>query len=118
MSKEIAYQRGLKSFSQKLRREMTSQERRLWYDFLKNHPRQFRRQKPIGPYIVDFFCTSAKLIVELDGSQHNEPGNRQADEARDIALTNLGYTVLRFSNHEVDTQFDEVCAAIKCRLGL
>ncbi|MBR5490966.1 MAG: DUF559 domain-containing protein, partial [Oscillospiraceae bacterium] len=61
---------SLKENSQLLRKNMTKEERHLWYDFLKSFPLQFKRQKPIGPYIVDFYCPKARLVVELDGSQH------------------------------------------------
>ena len=112
MSNKIVYNESLKPHAQSLRREMTRQERHLWYDFLKTYPAQFRRQKPFGNYIGDFYCASAKLVVEIDGSQHYEPDGRENDEKRDRYLKGLGLSVLRFSNYEVDCHFDGVCAQI------
>ncbi len=112
MSKVIYYNGDYKPLSQKLRREMTRQERHLWYDFLKSYPAAFRRQKQFGHCIVDFYCAAAKLVVELDGSQHYEPEGKQRDADRDQYLSGLGLTVLRFSNADIDRYFDSVCAAI------
>ena len=111
MSK-IIYKDSLKPFTQKLRRDMTPQERHLWYDFLKSYPVAFRRQKQFGSYIVDFYCANAKLVVELDGSQHYEEDGKARDQARDRYLTGWSLSVLRFSNYDVDRNFDGVCAAI------
>lgn len=72
----------LTCFAQRLRCNMTKQERHLWYDFLKLLPQQFKRQKVIGRYIVDFYCAGAKLVVELDGSQHFEPQGLEYDARR------------------------------------
>ena len=112
MPKVIYYNGDYKPLSQRLRREMTRQERHLWYDFLKAHPAVFRRQKQFGHYIVDFYCAGAKLVVELDGSQHYEPEAKQRDAERDQYLSNLGLTVLRFGNADVDRYFEGVCATI------
>ena len=102
----------LTKYSQKLRREMTKEERRLWYDFLKPLPLPVRRQKVVGPYIVDFYCASAKLVIELDGSQHYEDEHQARDRARDEYLQGLGLTVLRFSNLDVNQSFEGVCQEI------
>ena len=99
----------LKPFAQKLRREMTKQERHLWYDFLKNLPVTFNRQKVIGNYIVDFYCASAKLIIELDGSQHYEDKGIEVDKKRDNCFKELGLRVLRYSNEDVNRNFRGVC---------
>ena len=108
--------------SQELRKNMTKEERHLWYDFLKTYPVQFRRQYVIGPYYVDFFCYQVKLIVELDGSQHCEPNQLEYDKKRTEYLEKQGYYVMRFSNRDVMGQFCGVCTAIdnavKCRLQL
>ena len=112
MPKIVYYNGEYKPLSQKLRREMTRQEKHLWYDFLKSYPATFRRQKQFGRYIVDFFRASAKLVVELDGSQHYDPEAERRDAARDEYLHTLGLTVLRFSNADVDRYFDGVCATI------
>ena len=98
--------------AKELRRDMTPQERHLWYDFLRAAPARFSRQRPLGRYIVDFLCASAKLVVELDGSQHCEPEALARDEARTRALEGMGYRVLRFSNRDVDQRFREVCECI------
>lgn len=90
-------------FARELRQDMTDEERLLW-SYLRRKQfagRRFRRQQPIGPYIVDFYCSAAKLIVELDGSQHWEPQQRAYDEARTRWLTANGYSVLRFANVDV-----------------
>ena len=99
-------------FSQKLRREMTREERHLWYDFLKQLPITVNRQKVIGPYIVDFYCASAKLVIELDGSQHYEDAKKTEDQERDRFLTGLGLRILRYSNRDVNQQFRNVCEDI------
>ena len=112
MRKVIYYNGDYKALSQKLRREMTRQEKHLWYDFLKSNPAAFRRQKQFGHYIVDFYCASAKLVVELDGSQHYEPDGQQHDAERDDYLSTLGLKVLRFGNADIDRHFDGVCATI------
>ena len=102
----------LKSFSQKLRREQTKEEAKLWLQFLKRYPLQFRRQYVIGNYIVDFYCHKAKLAVELDGSQHYEIEEAVQDAKRTAYLESLGLKVLRFTNLEVLRRFENVCEAI------
>ena len=92
----------IKAFSQKLRREATPEERRLWYEFLKQHPVQFRRQVPFGPYILDFYCAQARLGIELDGAQHYEKDALEYDQMRSHFLqTNFQIEVLRFTNLDV-----------------
>ena len=108
----------LRKNAQKLRREMTKEERRLWYDFLKQLPVTVNRQKVIGPYIVDFYCASAKLVIELDGSQHYEDDGTASDRERDHALSQLGITVVRYSNDDVKRNFDGVCEDLLRRLAL
>ncbi len=108
----------LRNNAQKLRREMTKEERRLWYDFLKQLPLTVNRQKVIGSYIVDFYCSSAKLAIELDGSQHFEADGATSDRERDCALNQLGITVVRYSNDDVNRDFNGVCADILRRLAL
>ena len=98
--------------SQMLRKQMTKEERHLWYDFLKTYPVQFKRQYPIGCYFADFFCYRAKLIVELDGSQHCDPESLAYDARRTAFLEAQGYYVLRISNRDVAYQFANVCTAI------
>ena len=98
--------------SQILRKSMTKEERHLWYDFLKTYPVQFKRQYTLGVYIVDFYCYRARLIVELDGSQHCEPNAIFYDQQRTDFLQQQGFYVLRISNRDVMTQFQKVCEAI------
>ena len=108
----------LRKNAQKLRREMTKEERRLWYDFLKQLPLTVNRQKVIGHYIVDFYCASAKLVIELDGSQHYESEGTTSDWERDYALNQLGITVVRYPNSDINRNFDGVCADLLRRLQL
>ena len=98
--------------SQSLRKQMTKEERHLWYDFLKTYPVQFKRQYPVGPYFADFFCYQAKLVVELDGSQHYEPDEINYDNRRTAYIQQQGYTILRISNRDVMSQFRSVCETI------
>ena len=102
----------LTSNARTLRKNMTKQERHLWYDCLRYCKPRFRRQELIGSYIADFFCHEAKLVIELDGSQHYEPEGMQKDAARTAYFHSLGIKVLRFSNADVDAKFDSVCQAV------
>ena len=102
----------LTSRAQALRRNMTKEERRLWYEYLHNHPYRFRRQVTFGNYILDFYCAAAKLAVELDGSQHYEPAELLYDERRTEYLNNQGISVLRFSNMDVLRNLPGVCQQI------
>jgi very-short-patch-repair endonuclease len=99
--------------AKQLRREMTGPEKRLW-SFLRDHRLRglkFRRQQPIGPYVVDFFCSSAKLILEIDGESHADRG--EYDRARQSFLEKAGYRVLRISNDDVlDVDVEPVLWAI------
>lgn len=92
-----------------LRKNMTKQERKLWYEFLRIAPVRFQRQKPIGSYIVDFYCAGAGLVIELDGSQHYADDGKISDAERDAYLSSLGLTVKRYSNADVTLRFEEVC---------
>ena len=96
-----------------LRKQATPQERKLWYDFLHGHSARFRRQQPIGPYIVDFFCPSARLVLELDGGGHYEQDQYQYDRRRDRYLEQEGFRVLRFTNLDIDREFPAVCEMIE-----
>jgi len=95
-----------------LRKNLTPQERHLWYDFLKFLQPRFRRQELLGNYIADFFCYDAKLVVEIDGSGHYEPAAIEKDNMRTAYFHALGLKVLRFSNADVNMRFDSVCEAI------
>ena len=91
---------------------MTKEERHLWYDFLKGLPVTIQRQKVFGQYIVDFYCASAKLVIEIDGSQHYEPDKMEADARRDKYMSSLGLVVKRYANNEINNDFENVCADI------
>ena len=102
----------LKPYAQRLRRDMTKEERHLWYDFLKSLPVTTKRQMVIGSYIVDFYIASAKLVIELDGSQHYEEQGVISNQERDSFLSKQGMRVLRFSNYDVNQHFAAVCEKI------
>ena len=108
----LPYEHQLIDRAKKLRREATKQEKHLWYDYLKDYPMRFQRQKPIGNYIVDFYCHGARLVVELDGSQHFEEPGIEYDKARTRFFEGQGLKVLRFSNLDVDRCFEGVCMRI------
>ncbi len=95
-----------------LRKNMTKEERHLWYDFLKQLPITINRQKVIGNYIVDFYCASEKLVIELDGSQHYTTQGINADNNRDEYLQSLGLTILRYTNLDIKRNFNGVCMDI------
>ena len=95
-----------------LRKNMTSWERKLWYEFLRDYPLRFRRQKAIGNYIADFYCAKAKLVVELDGGGHYTPEQAEKDEARAKELEAMQLKVLRICNLDIDRNFRGVCECI------
>ena len=95
-----------------LRKNMTKEERHLWYDFLRSYPVRFLRQKVIDHYIVDFYCHDARLIVELDGSQHFESAGLAKDHVRTHVLESRNLKVIRIPNHEVNQNFTGVCEYI------
>lgn len=101
-----------------LRKNMTKEERHLWYDFLKNLPITVHRQKVMGNHIVDFYIAEAKIVIELDGSQHYDAKGQQNDRVRDEYLHSLGLTVLRYANSDVNRNFDGVCEDIWNRLKI
>lgn len=105
-----------KDYARGLRKTMTKEERHLWYDCLRLCPVKFYRQRVIGSYIVDFYCASIKLAIELDGSQHYDPAEQEKDARRTAYLNSLGIEVLRFSNREVMQSFDGVCQAIEQKI--
>ena len=98
--------------AQELRKNMTLEERILWYQYLKEYPIQWNRQKVFGEYIVDFYCKKVKLVVELDGSQHYEAEQLTYDAKRTEYLNACGLTVLRFTNTDIKTNLSGVCEAI------
>ena len=95
-----------------LRKEMTPQELRLWYRFLRTYPSKIYKQRIIGEYIVDFYCHKAKLVIEIDGSQHYDPQGVASDKKRTAFLESLGLKVIRFSNADINARFAAVCEEI------
>ena len=95
-----------------LRCGMTKWEKRLWYDFLQKYPIRFQRQKPIGEYIVDFYCAKANLAIELDGEYHSAEEQYLEDIQRSAKLTAFGVEVIRFRNEDIDVDFQRVCKQI------
>lgn len=112
------YNRELTKNSKELRKNMTSEEKHLWYDFLKLLPVTVNRQKMINNYIVDFYIHSSKIVIELDGIQHGAREYKIADAKRDEALAAMGITVLRYTNESINEQFAFVCGDILQHLGL
>ena len=98
--------------ARRLRREMTPHERKLWYLFLRKYPVKIYKQRIIGKFIVDFYCSAAGLVIEVDGTQHYEPQGKTYDLERSAFLTSLGLVVLRFSNRDIDRDFYGVCTQI------
>lgn len=117
----LPYQKNLIPRAQELRKKATKHEKHLWYDFLSQYPVRFQRQKTIDHFIADFYCHEAKIIIELDGSQHYEEQGIQRDKERTAILKQYGVEVLRFSNLEIERNFSGVCAvidhAVKTRIG-
>ena len=97
------------STARMLRKNMTKEEKHLWYDFLRTYPVRFLRQKVLGKYIVDFYCAEAKLVVELDGSGHCTESGKQYDEERTAFLEEYGLTVIRIPNSEINNNFRGIC---------
>ena len=106
------YNKRLISNARALRKDMTREERHLWYDYLRNAPQRFVRQKVLGRYIADFYCASAKLVIELDGSQHYEASEMEYDSSRTEYLEQFGIRVIRIPNNEINANFSGVCSCI------
>ena len=106
------YNEKLINNSRELRKNMTPEEKHLWYDFLKDLNITVHRQKVIFDYIVDFYIPSCKIVIEIDGSQHYEKGNRKNDKERDFKLNSEGIRVLRYTNLQIKKDFENVCKDI------
>lgn len=102
----------LTPYAIKLRREMTKEERRLWYDFLRGYPVRFKRQKVLKNYIADFYCAKAKLVIELDGGQHYEEEQIERDRLRTMYLEEYGLLVVRIDNATLNKHFADTCLYI------
>ena len=108
----LEYNKNNISLAQNLRKNATPQEKQLWYDFLSSYPIRFQRQKAIGNFIADFYCHKAKLVVEIDGSQHFTDAGSVADAFRTEKLENYGLTIIRFTNQDIKNHFRGVCEYI------
>ena len=106
------HNKQLVPLAKQLRKEMTKEERHLWYDFLRTYPVRFSRQKVLGKYIADFYSAEAKLVIELDGSQHYGTDEMEKDAERTSFLERYGLTVIRIPNNEVSRNFLGVCEHI------
>ena len=114
----LPYNKNLVSNARFLRKNMTPEEKRLWYDFLKRLPFNVRRQHNIENYIVDFYIAEKKIVIEVDGRQHLSPEHKEADKQRDRDLSAWNITVLRYSNDNIQNNFNDVVADILKNLGL
>ncbi len=103
------HNKSLVSNAKELRKNMTKEERHLWYDFLRSYPVRFSRQKILGKYIADFYSASAKLVIELDGSQHYEETGLEYDARRERYLKEYGVTIIRIPNNAINENFEGVC---------
>ena len=112
------YNEKLVPNAQALRKNMTPEEKHLWYDFLKRLPVTVNRQKNIGDYIVDFYISSADIVIEIDGRQHILPEHREADKKRDNDMRMLGNVVLRYTNEDIHERFNAVCEDIMKHMGI
>ena len=112
------HNKNLKPFARDLRKDMTPEERHLWYDFLRYFPIVVKKQYVIDNFIVDFFIPSKKIAIEIDGSQHYEPEAREADQFRDAELMRYGIKVLRYTNFDVQKRFEGVASDILKNVGL
>lgn len=110
----LPYNKSNIILAKNLRKNMTPWERRLWYEFLNSYPVRFQRQKAIENFIVDFYCAKARLVVELDGSQHYNKTETVKDTIRTEKLKEFNLTVIRVPNNEVDENFEGVCEYIDC----
>ena len=107
-----AYNKQNIPLAKQLRKNMTPWERKLWYEFLRDYPVRFQRQKAIGEYIVDFYCAKARLVIELDGGGHYEEKQMQSDAVRTQALEQMNLRVLRICNLDIDRNLPGVCQYI------
>ena len=114
----IPYNKNLVSNAKELRKNMTPEEKHLWYDFLKRLPLNVRRQHNIENYIVDFYIAEKKIVIEVDGVQHMSPEHKEADKRRDNDLSKWGITVFRYSNDSIRNIFNTVAKDILKNLEL
>ena len=113
-----AYNKELVVNAQALRKNMTPEEKHIWYDFFKKLPITVRRQHNIENYIVDFYIPQKKTVIEIDGLQHTSPDHIETDKKRDDALLRWGIKVLRYSNKDLNENFNSVVENILENIGL
>ena len=106
------HNKDLTETARKLRKNMTPHENQLWFSFFRHYPLRIRRQKAIGNFVVDFYCSKAKLVIEIDGGQHYTDEGMKKDRERTAFIETFGIKVIRFSNTDVVKNFDGVCTAI------
>ena len=111
-----AYNKDIVPTAKMLRKNMTKEEKHLWYDFLRTYPIRFSRQKVLGKYIADFYCAKARLVIELDGSGHYKENEIIKDRLRTEKLEDMNLEVIRFINSDIDTKFSEVCEYIDIKV--
>ena len=109
---KYTHNKNIVHLAKELRKNMTPEEKHLWYDCLRNYPVKLLKQKVIGNYIVDFYCAKANLVIELDGSQHGFETEIENDAKRTEYLESLGLTVIRVPNYEIHNNFLWVCRYI------
>ena len=109
---EGKHNKDIVTLAKELRKNMTREEKHLWYDYLRKYPIKFLRQKVIGKHIADFYCAEVKLVIELDGSQYYEEEGIKKDAERTEFLEKYGIKVIRFTNREVNDNFRGVCEYI------
>ena len=114
----IPYNKKLIHNAKTLRKNMTKEERHIWYDFLKKLPFPVKRQHNIENYIVDFYIPQKKVVIEIDGLQHTDPHEKAKDDLRDEFLQKWGISVIRYSNKDVNTNFNSVVEDIMYKLGI
>ena len=116
MLEYLCANKNCKEYAKGLRKNMTKEEKHLWYDFLRGYTPQFKRQKAIGNYILDFYCEKAHIAVELDGSQHYETKAREYDSKRTEYLNHIGIDVLRILNRDINEDFESACRYIDAKI--
>jgi very-short-patch-repair endonuclease len=111
--RHLPYRQSLTRRAQSMRSDPTPAERKLWFQYLRTYPQKFTRQKPIARFVVDFYCSSRRLVIELDGDSHFNDAARSYDANRTRELEQMGLRVLRFTNRDVLENFESVCQTVK-----
>jgi very-short-patch-repair endonuclease len=111
----LPYSRNVTPMAKKLRNNPTEEENKLWYQYLSRYPLRFLRQKVIESYVLDFYCAKCRLGIEVDGFQHYTESGLNHDEARTKLLNAYKVTILRFTNEQIQSDFNEVCKQIDAK---